>query len=291
MHNEQPAIDTRVERGRDVADNGSFGNLKVRIASGLVLAVAAVLFCYLGTWPFALLVGIVAVLMSWEWGRVVRGAGFDTIFFIHAAFVAAAALMSVSGYAALGLSLLAIGAFIIIPLKFGDGSLFSALGVFYVGVPTMALLWLRSDEPFGFLAVIFIFLTVWTMDTFAFITGRAVGGPKLWPAVSPKKTWAGLIGGMVASGVAGGLLASAIGAPVMQLASIGLFLGLVAQGGDLAESALKRFFGVKDASSLIPGHGGFLDRMDSFVPVAVAAALIALAVNVGAPARALLFGA
>jgi phosphatidate cytidylyltransferase len=165
----------------------------------------------------------------------------------------------------------------------------SALGVAYVGLPAVALLWLRGDEPLGAAAVLFVLVIVWTSDTAAFAAGRSLGGPKLWPRVSPNKTWSGLAGALVGSALAGALFAgvSGLGTPAC-LAGKGVLLGLVAQLGDLAESSLKRGFGVKDASALIPGHGGFMDRADSMVAATMAAAMFAAAVGVGAPARALL---
>jgi phosphatidate cytidylyltransferase len=182
-------------------------------------------------------------------------------------------------------------AIILVPLVFGRGARLSALGVFYVGLPAIALLWLRQDEPYGFAAVLLIFAIVWSSDIAAFAAGRAIGGPKLWPRISPNKTWSGLIGGVTAGALAAVLVGQAVGdAAPLRLGLVGLGLSLVAQMGDLAESALKRLFGRKDASDLIPGHGGFMDRMDSIVAVAVAAAVLALAVNAHAPARALLFG-
>jgi phosphatidate cytidylyltransferase len=163
--------------------------------------------------------------------------------------------------------------------------------VFYVGLPAVALLWLRSDEPFGFTAVLFVFLVVWSSDTAAYAAGRSIGGPKLWPRVSPNKTWAGLIGALAAGAAAGAVFALLEPeADVVRLILLGVGLALVAQAGDLAESALKRLFNLKDASDLIPGHGGFMDRMDSVIAAAVAAALLALAIDAHAPARALLFG-
>ena len=137
----------------------------------------------------------------------------------------------------------------------------------------------------------FIIATVLGTDTFAYFTGRLVGGAKLWPSVSPNKTGSGFLGGIGAAAVGGGIFANALGgANIGRLAMVALALGIVAQGGDLAESALKRSFGVKDASGLIPGHGGFMDRMDGVVAAAVAAAVVGLVSNVYAPARALLLG-
>ena len=123
------------------------------------------------------------------------------------------------------------------------------------------------------------------------MAGRSIGGPKLWPEVSPNKTWSGLIGGVLAAAITGVLFAKISGTgSASWLASLGFIMGLVAQGGDLAESALKRHFNLKDASHLIPGHGGFMDRMDGVVTASIAAALIAFAIDAYAPARALLYG-
>ena len=187
-------------------------------------------------------------------------------------------MLAAAGYAALAVAVLAIAAITLIPLYVGRGARLSALGVFYVGLPAVALLWLRSDEPFGFTAVLFVFAVVWSSDTAAYAAGRSIGGPKLWPRVSPNKTWAGLAGALTAGALAGGVFAILEPeAPALRLVMLGIGLAFVAQAGDLAESALKRLFNLKDASDLIPGHGGFMDRMDSIVAAAVAAALLALA--------------
>jgi phosphatidate cytidylyltransferase len=266
-------------------------NLKLRLASGTVLAAIAFGLAYAGPLPFAVLVLVCAIVISWEWGRVVRGAAFDLGFFVHAAAVTAAIALAGCGYAALAVAVLATAAITLVPLYFGRGARLSALGVFYVGLPAVALLWLRSDEPYGFIAVLLVFAIVWTSDTAAFAAGRAIGGPRLWPKVSPKKTWAGLIGALLGGGLAAAALALLVDdLSPLRLLLVGVALGFVAQAGDLAESALKRLFGLKDASDLIPGHGGFMDRMDGLIAAAVVAALYALAVDPHAPARALLFG-
>jgi phosphatidate cytidylyltransferase len=266
-------------------------NLKLRILSGAVLASVAFLLAFAGPLPFAMLILVCALVISWEWGRLVRGATFDLGFFVHAIAVAAAIVLAGAGYAALAVAVLAIAAITLIPLYVGRGARLSALGVFYVGLPAVALLWLRSDEPFGFTAVLFVFAVVWSSDTAAYAAGRSIGGPKLWPRVSPNKTWAGLAGALTAGALAGGIFAILEPeAPALRLVMLGIALAFVAQAGDLAESALKRLFNLKDASDLIPGHGGFMDRMDSIVAAAVAAALLALAIDPHAPARALLFG-
>ncbi len=267
-------------------------NLKLRIASGAVLAAIAFGLAYAGPEPFAALVLVVALFVSWEWGHMVRGVGADLAFFIHAVAVTAAIGLAVAGYAALGAAVLVTAAIILVPLVFGRGARLSALGVFYVGLPAISLLWLRSNEPYGFAAVVLVFAIVWCSDIGAYAAGRLIGGPRLWPKISPNKTWAGLIGGLAAGTAAAAIVAPLFAAEAspLRLALTGLGLSVVAQAGDLAESALKRLFGLKDASDLIPGHGGFMDRMDSIVAVAVAAALFAFVVDAHAPARALLFG-
>ena len=117
-------------------------------------------------------------MISWEWGRLVRGATFDLGFFVHAIAVTAAIVLAAAGYAALAVAVLAIAAITLIPLYVGRGARLSALGVFYVGLPAVALLWLRSDEPFGFTAVLFVFAVVWSSDTAAYAAGRGIGGPE-----------------------------------------------------------------------------------------------------------------
>jgi phosphatidate cytidylyltransferase len=149
---------------------------------------------------------------------------------------------------------------------------------------------LRADGELGLAALLFVFAVVWASDIFAYFVGRAVGGALLCPRLSPKKTWAGAIGGAVGAVAAGGALAYAIG--IGNLAASGavaLLLSIVSQIGDLFESAVKRHFAVKDASGLIPGHGGLMDRLDGFLFAALAGALIGIfRLGVDAPARGLL---
>jgi phosphatidate cytidylyltransferase len=149
---------------------------------------------------------------------------------------------------------------------------------------------LRSDPEFGFAALLFLFATVWATDVFAYLVGRKLGGPLLRPQVSPNKTWSGAIGGLGGGVAAGTLVAYASsGTKPVAAAVLALILSIVAQGGDLFESAVKRRFGAKDASSLIPGHGGVMDRLDGFLFAALVAVLIGIVrQGVAAPARGLL---
>lgn len=267
--------------------------LQVRIVSGVAVASIALIALFWGAVPFAILLGVIAAAMSWEWGRIVRDSDSDVISALHIATAVTVAGLSAFGMAGLALAVVAAGAITASALAVGSGRTgLTAVGVVYTGLPVIALEWLRSDDSLGLLAVLFVLLVVVATDTAAYFTGRGLGGPKLWPAISPNKTWSGLAGGVVAAAAVGGLFPFITGSgSALWLAFLGLLLGCVAQAGDLAESALKRHFGRKDASDLIPGHGGVMDRMDGIVTASVAAALIALAVEAYAPARALLYGA
>jgi phosphatidate cytidylyltransferase len=131
----------------------------------------------------------------------------------------------------------------------------------------------RLDPLWGFAALMLVLLVVWATDIGGYFAGRLIGGPKLWPQVSPKKTWAGAISGFAASlGVAAGFAAFGLG-KILPMLLLGAVLSVASQLGDLFESAVKRRFGVKDSSHIIPGHGGLLDRLDGFVAAIVLAAL------------------
>ncbi|MDQ7248075.1 phosphatidate cytidylyltransferase [Dongia sedimenti] len=152
-----------------------------------------------------------------------------------------------------------------------------ALGIVYVFVPCAALIWLRNDLAVGLQQIFWIVALVIAADTGAYIAGRSIGGPKLAPRVSPNKTWAGLGGAVVSAAIVGAITALVMDRPtVWPLAAVSAGLAIIEQAGDLAESAFKRHFGVKDASHIIPGHGGALDRVDGLIAVAAAVAGINL---------------
>jgi phosphatidate cytidylyltransferase len=169
-------------------------------------------------------------------------------------------------------------------------SAWGAGGVIYAGIVLLCPVFLRSDPQFGLPALLFLFAIVWATDILAYFVGRAAGGPLLWRQVSPNKTWAGAVGGLLGGVAAGIAVAYASGGPRAAVAGVlALILSIVAQAGDLFESAVKRRFGIKDASNLIPGHGGMMDRLDGFLVAALAAVLIGiLRQGLAAPARGLL---
>jgi phosphatidate cytidylyltransferase len=154
------------------------------------------------------------------------------------------------------------------------------LAILYALAAVVALLWLRHQPALGRETVLWIVLCVWATDIGAYFVGRSAGGAKLAPRISPGKTWSGLLGGMAWAAVASAAVGYAFGlGETLPLAAIGAGIAVVDQIGDLAESAAKRQAGVKDSGSLIPGHGGLLDRIDGFVAVLVGVALVRLFVG------------
>jgi phosphatidate cytidylyltransferase len=266
-------------------------DFKTRAVSAIVLLAIVLAGVAWSPATFSVLVLAITALISWEWSRMIRGADVDAAMALHVAAALGAACFSIAGRPGLGIVVLlaaAIGTFVLCAERH---PIQSALGVFYSGLPAIALVWLRTASPHGLDAILYLLLVVIATDTGAYFAGRLIGGPKLWPRISPNKTWSGLGGAIAAAASTGMLFALWLQGPVFRLAAMAAVLAVIAQGGDLAESALKRRFGAKDTSALIPGHGGFMDRVDGLVAAAVAAALLAWFVNAAAPARALLFGA
>jgi phosphatidate cytidylyltransferase len=290
MHENDTAQHADATPGRWIARLGD--DFLVRLGWGLAMGAVAMLATVWGLTPFAVLVGLVAVLVSWEWGRLVHGREADIVIAVNAGAAGVAVVLTALGFALLGLLALLIGSILATLLSLGRNSGLSALGVLYAGLPAVALIWLRSDAALGLLAVIFLVVVVVTADTAGFLAGRLIGGPKLWPRISPNKTWAGLAGAVIGSAVVAGLFWLVVpGGSVIYLALTGGVLGLVAQLGDLGESALKRRFGAKDTGTILPGHGGVMDRVDGLVAAASAVGIAAFAIDVHSPARALLLGA
>jgi len=146
----------------------------------------------------------------------------------------------------------------------------------YIGAAGIGFLYLRAMEPHGFSTALWVFLVVAAADVGGYFAGRLIGGPKLWPRVSPKKTWAGIGGGIAFACLLGSLFSWATtGTYFLQVGAVSAAVAVLSQGGDLAESALKRHFGVKDSGRLLPGHGGALDRFDGLVAAVLVVALVA----------------
>jgi phosphatidate cytidylyltransferase len=153
----------------------------------------------------------------------------------------------------------------------------TAAGLLYAGAVLLGPILLRRDPDWGFVAVIFLFTIVWTTDVLGYFVGRTLGGPKLAPSISPKKTWSGAVGGALSAVVAGVIVGCIAGLDnPAAVAVVALFLSAIAQIGDLIESAVKRRFGAKDAGYLIPGHGGLMDRLDGFLAAAFIGAIFGM---------------
>jgi phosphatidate cytidylyltransferase len=262
--------------------------LRQRVVSGIVLALAALAAVLVGGWLFTVLALVAIVAMADEWSRLVPDAGSGarlTALLAAALLPALAVLAMAAGDRSLALAALLPGAALaaaVAALLPGTAPDRVAGGVVYVGLPVVALVWLRNEVAGGALHVLWLFVVVWATDICAYFVGRTVGGPKLAPAISPGKTWSGLLGGMAGAGLLGGLIALAFGAGFAFAATLGVALALVAQAGDLFESALKRRAGVKDSGHLIPGHGGLLDRIDGLVFAAPAFAAVVWLMAAGA---------
>jgi phosphatidate cytidylyltransferase len=257
-----------------------WADLGLRAGSAAVLIPAVLLDVWFGGIWFELFVALLCVLMAQEWVALSHRDD-PRQFALHAASAMAGALVPLhSGlWSAVGAVAVLTGlSLLLAALQGGLGSRWAWLGVPYVGLPAIALVVLRADPDWGFLAIIWIMLIVWSADTLAYFAGRIIGGPKLAPVLSPKKTWAGLGGAVAGSAIASWLVGYFAGLPsLVPLALLAGGLAVVEQGGDLFKSAWKRHFGVKDSGRLIPGHGGVIDRVDGLVAVAMAAALIGLA--------------
>jgi phosphatidate cytidylyltransferase len=268
----------------------SRGELALRVCSALVLVPLAVGAAYLGGWPFALFWSLAAIGVFWEWASLVGGGERRLILTLGGAALVIALGLAASGRLIAALGVTALGVAGLASMAPAQQRGWVAGGVPYAAAIGIAPIVLRSDTEAGFLAVMFLFAIVWTTDIVAYFLGRLIGGPKLMPRVSPKKTWSGALGGLAGAVLAGIAVAAAAGlSALISIAIVAAILSAVAQAGDLFESHLKRRFGAKDSSHLIPGHGGLMDRLDGFVLAAAAAAVIGiLRGGLAAPARGLL---
>jgi phosphatidate cytidylyltransferase len=263
--------------------------LALRVGSALVLAPLAVAIAYVGGWPFAVLWGAAAMGVLWEWTALVARSDWRPILMAGAASLVLALALVASGLLLAAIIVLAIGVLAAASLAPAERRMWIAAAIPYAGALGVAPIVLRSDDQDGFLAVIFLFAVVWTTDVVAYFAGRAAGGPKLMPQVSPNKTWSGALAGTFAAVVVAVIFAETTAFSGFALAMLAVILSVFAQAGDLFESFLKRRFGAKDSSHLIPGHGGLMDRLDGFVAAGVVAAVIGLArAGFEAPGRGLL---
>jgi phosphatidate cytidylyltransferase len=247
-------------------------NLRTRVAAAAILAPLAVALAYAGGWLWAALVIVAVIGLYVEWLSIV-GARASSVVLTGAVALAAAGFFLARLRIPEALLFLFFGLAIVVILS-PERRLWSGAGFGYAAVAEVASVLVRFDKADGFAALMFVMLVVWVTDIGGYFAGRSIGGPKLWPRVSPRKTWAGAIGGSVAGlGVAAGFAGLSLGktAPLLLLGGI---LSIASQLGDLFESAVKRRFSVKDSSHIIPGHGGLMDRLDGFVAAIALAAIL-----------------
>jgi phosphatidate cytidylyltransferase len=257
-----------------VAAKGS-RNLVTRVLAALVLAPVAIAIAYAGGGFWTALATLAAIGLYVEWLAIAGVVQQSRVVVPGVAALAASGLSLASGRIEAALVVLAAG-LAAVALLTPQRRIWTVAGFLYAAAAQTASVLVRLDQGYGFIALMLILLVVWASDIGGYFAGRGIGGPKLWPQVSPNKTWAGAIGGFAASLViAAGFAAAGFGktGPLL-LASAAL--SIASQLGDLFESAVKRRFGVKDSGNLIPGHGGLLDRLDGLVAALVLAAIFGL---------------
>ncbi|WGD31440.1 phosphatidate cytidylyltransferase [Ancylobacter sp. WKF20] len=266
-------------------------DFRPRLISALVLAPLVLAVCLWGHWPFTLVVLITALLVFWEWLTVIGAKPKRALLIVGSLALIGAVLMLAIRPLSAASALVIVGMVAVALIARGGRRLrlWTPFGVLYAAALALPALMLRAEPVIGLLSIVWLFAVVWSTDIAAYFCGRLIGGPKLWPRVSPNKTWSGAIGGAVfgmAAGMltlyVGGLSSALLAAPAAFLASV------VSQAGDLFESSMKRRFGVKDSSALIPGHGGLMDRLDGFIAAGAFALALGLLRDPTAPALGLL---
>ena len=252
-------------------------NLLLRVVSAAVLAPLALVAAYIGGLPFALFWGIAALVVLWEWMTLVVGPNYRLLVLSCAAAIAVADFLAWLGRPVTALFMVGLGALAGAIFAPSERRLWVMAGAGYAGGMVLAPVFLRADAGFGFAVLLLLFAIVWTTDVLGYFAGRAFGGPKLWPAVSPKKTWSGAIAGTVGAVVVALLVAAQFGSfDRIAIIAVALLLSIMAQAGDLFESWVKRRFDAKDSSHIIPGHGGVMDRLDGFWAAAVVGCVVGL---------------
>ncbi len=256
--------------------------LRLRIISGIVLAVIVLAATWYGGLGFRLLAAIIGLLVYYEWSTMTDLHGGDpqgnALGWLGLVLIAAATAMDASVYSMEVLAAFVVVTAIMVAVR--QKSWWLPGGIFYSGLTVIALAEIRDDGLRGFVLMLFIFATVWATDIFAYFVGRAIGGPKLAPRISPGKTWSGAIGGAIAAVIVGtAIVWRYFLADGLWIPALALMLSICSQIGDLFESFIKRRFGVKDSSHLIPGHGGVMDRVDGLIFACFAAFLLAIVIS------------
>ena len=254
-------------------------DLGIRVLSAAVMLPAAVYIILEGEYSYLGLVIVLSGLILFEWNNICEGKGFS-LTFIMQSLIVLYAIISLYFYGVVNILFLGIGAAIIVIVAFlsKKSTKWALNGLTYAIVPALSLLWLRSYSSDGGYIVLWAMIIVWSMDTGGYFAGKNIGGPKMAPKISPNKTWSGLAGGTALAMITGTIAAYYFdfGVPLWLIALISGFLSVWSQIGDLYESSLKRKFNVKDSGTIIPGHGGIMDRVDGVVFVVPLVAVMIL---------------
>ena len=271
-----------------------WSDLGTRAGSAIVLVIVALGSVREGGLFFVLVWLAAGFAVHWEWQRLVGGTFSLVRLVLGGAVLAGAALLASRFDVTLALFVLLLGA-AAMALAAGPGRrIWAASGLVYAGVLVVAVTALRLSFPFGARSILWLFATVWATDCFAYFGGRLIGGPKLWPRISPSKTWSGTATGVLAGGLIGTLVAlHDLPEPwaIVPILVLSFVTAALSQAGDAFESGIKRHFGIKDSSRLIPGHGGVMDRLDGFIAAAAFALAVALLHNVPSVAGGLFYWA
>lgn len=272
------------------AKGKDWSNLSTRLGSALVIAAITLVCLYFGGWVWTALLLLLAGRAAYEFGRMSHRNADDArtqtwvMVFVTVAAVLVWAVFPDDMRRTFLWVIVVTATFSIIwgMVEKSVDKIWPSVGLVYVLLPLVSAIWLRGfDTGFeadGFQRILFVVLTVVAADAGAYFAGKTIGGPKLAPRISPNKTWAGFLGGLALGGLAGSAYAVLSGASLAQALPIALLVVVASVAGDFLESAFKRHFGVKDAGSIFPGHGGVLDRIDSHMAALTLYALLALAV-------------
>ena len=255
---------------------GSWADLRTRLISAVLLGIVVLGLTYVGGWPFRLLCVAAGIIVFDEWTRMTRANRAGPIFLFARRALLASLIAFVFSFHATAVAIVVAGAGFIWFVDRKERRADWVLGALvYSAAASLAPGMLRGDDLSGLAALCLLIVVVWPTDIFAYFTGRAVGGPKLMPSVSPKKTISGAAGGLVAAVICASFFASSVNGRVsVFIVILAAALSAVSQAGDLYESWIKRRFGAKDSGRLIPGHGGLMDRIDGLITATFVAWLV-----------------
>ena len=274
----------------DGKKGGSYKDLAQRAFSAAILAAIALALTIFSQWAFATLIVIGSIILAWEWDKITSDNPGKAHFWVHVIATFAACILAAFGEISYAVACILIGCALTALIAQNTTSrAWAATGILYLGAATVLLIELRNDPDYGLLAILLIFVVVWSADITAYFFGRSLGGPKLAPKISPGKTWSGCAGGLIGPAVMVWIFASfyKMESPYT-LVALSIVLALASQTGDLIESAIKRRFDVKDSGNILPGHGGLFDRVDGLIGAVLAAGFLAFCRSGTISPRALL---